>query len=422
MLARLIASDPEDSQAHNLLAQAMLRMGRPQDALRAADAAIRLNPDSSWSFRLRSAALLRLGGRRGMLGQSRRKQGLAAAKIAVRLAPDEWASSLQLSLAYLANVRPWDACRAAERCVELDPLSAVSWNTFGICALRLGRVHAAEVAFRKALALDPENVDALTNLGFASRALGSRERAPELYAAAARTDPAAPIAPRNAARMSNALLTQALLTFAALLLLLASDTIRWTQANAVWWIAVIGEAGGVYSLVRIWRRMRERFRPALLKFSLSKRGSAVAIAVSAVGAAASWMLTDATAAVVVGACSYGMFVLMIGRSRRSRLRRNHGIVFSWSVLVVASLLTALAAAAFAFGTLPDWVHSSGDHDPGTTVAVFVHMLLISVLVGVVRMQMRILRWKSSGGSPLLQELESIVRREQEPADDAVPEE
>ena len=408
LLAQALASDPTDVRAHRLLSQSLIQMGRFKEALGETDAAIRLDPESEWSFRLRSLALLSLGRRPlGLLNvpaTRKRRAGLAAAKTAVRLAPEQSIGFVQLCSAYLANSRPTNASGAAEQAVRLAPESSVAWNVLGVVGLRLGRVDAAEAAFHKALQINPENAEALNNLGLVARAQGRRAEAPGLYGAAARTNPRSRTGPENAARMSNALLGQTLITVMALLVLAVFQAVGRADRSPVWWLVAIAAGGGAYLARRAWRSVRDRYRPRLLAFSLRKVGRLTSLGIAFVAGLAAWAISGPITAAILVPGSYALSWVGLGRSRRSGSRRR-GPIFDVTVLVILLLLTG-GAVALALGVaLPAQLRAPAD-SLGPVLDLAGSLLLAAVLGIFLVVDIRILRWRASGGSPLLDQLEA----------------
>lgn len=58
------------------------------------------------------------------------------------------------------------AAHAYRELLERDPRSVLAWTNLGNAEMRLGRRPAAEEAFRKALALEPDSADTLNNLAW----------------------------------------------------------------------------------------------------------------------------------------------------------------------------------------------------------------------------------------------------------------
>jgi tetratricopeptide (TPR) repeat protein len=149
LLRETIAGEPQRHEAWSWLAAAELGAGNHQPALGAAERAIALDPDAEWPRRLASTALRLLG---------RIEESVGHAREAVRLDPGGWYThtTLARSLAKHGPDLP-EALAAAERAVALGPDRAEAHITAGVVAATAGDRAAAETAFRRALAIDPQS-------------------------------------------------------------------------------------------------------------------------------------------------------------------------------------------------------------------------------------------------------------------------
>jgi tetratricopeptide (TPR) repeat protein len=156
VLSEMIAVEPRNADAWSLMARAQLGQEQPLAALHAARAAISITPTDDWAVRLASAALGELG---------RHDEAVEAAEEAVRLAPRDWRAQAQLAEA-LTPTKPrlGEATAAAGRALELAPEEARSHIAVGLVAEADGRPRDAAKAFVRALALDPRNGAAHSNL------------------------------------------------------------------------------------------------------------------------------------------------------------------------------------------------------------------------------------------------------------------
>ena len=140
--------------------------------------------------RLRAIALLRA---------KRRQEALAAAREAVRLAPQLPDAHVVSAEAELAAGHKEAALSAAERAVSLAPEHAVPHEMHGEVLLELGQLTGAERAYRRALALDPRSFQAMNNLGVVLQRQGREREALEQFLQAARLDPTSTLAQDNLA-------------------------------------------------------------------------------------------------------------------------------------------------------------------------------------------------------------------------------
>jgi tetratricopeptide (TPR) repeat protein len=273
LLAQVLASDPTDARAHRLLSQCMIELKRFKDALREANTAIAIEPTDEWSFRLRSGALM---------GLRKRRAAIAAAKEAVRLAPQQSLGFVQLAAAHRAALRWPAAQQAAEQAVRLSPESPYALNMLGLVALGSHRVSAAEAAFRKTLRIDPNDAYALNNLGVVARARGRRVEAQDLFGASSRAEPKWNLPFRNAARVSNSLTCEVLFGIGATCWAAAWKVGSRAPARPRLWVLTALCASGVPLAIWVWRRQRDRYRPAMLRLTLRPVGYLVALFVASV--------------------------------------------------------------------------------------------------------------------------------------------
>lgn len=195
LLGPLIASNPAAGRPRCLLAQCHLGLDDPRRALEAAEGAVAAQPDLPWAHRLRSLALRRL---------QRRRPALDAALEAVRLDPSDYRNHLTLADAEVANHHWKQAEAAADRAVALAPEASEGYNAQGLVALYLNHLDEAAAKFRLALARNPQNAQALNNLGVTLLRHGQRNQAIHYFAEASRIDPRFTLPRRNAVRAAKA--------------------------------------------------------------------------------------------------------------------------------------------------------------------------------------------------------------------------
>lgn len=177
---RALVSDPEDTQAQCILAQAYLGQKQPEKALQAAETALALDPDGEWQHRLRAIALA---------GMGRPEVGLASAREAVRLDPTgvmplKVLLDVELSLGELGSARD-----TAAKLLEAGPETVQAHDTVGRLCLRLGENQRAELHFRKAAEIAPTDALVLNNLGVALLRQRRHSQALQVFRASAEADP-----------------------------------------------------------------------------------------------------------------------------------------------------------------------------------------------------------------------------------------
>ena len=130
-------------------------------------------------------------------------EALAAASVAVALAPNLPECRILLAEAQIANGRLDEARAAAEQARSLAPDRPGGHVMLSMVAAQSGRWWEVEHHARAALALDPEDTAALNNLGVALQKLGHRREAVHYLGTASRLDPRNPLYKTNAVRAAS---------------------------------------------------------------------------------------------------------------------------------------------------------------------------------------------------------------------------
>jgi tetratricopeptide (TPR) repeat protein len=156
VLRALLAEDPHDLGALDLLGEAQLADHDPDGALATATTALGLDPKRDLSHRQASIA----ASRRGL-----HRDAVTHAEEAIRLAPDDHRGFVALARALLRAKRDLEQARqVAVRAIVLAPDAAEAHLVFGMVSRAEGEDAAAEAAFRRVLQLDPGNMAAHNEL------------------------------------------------------------------------------------------------------------------------------------------------------------------------------------------------------------------------------------------------------------------
>jgi tetratricopeptide (TPR) repeat protein len=158
ILSAIIAMHPDNVKAYCLLARCHSLNGGYGAMLTAASNAVMYGPQQEWGFRLQSMALRNLG---------RTDEAVAAATVAVRLAPNLWQPYVNLVEALLKSPereQRRQAYAAAKTAVALAPATSSTHITLGRVYMSIGERDAARACFERALALSPADATAHTNL------------------------------------------------------------------------------------------------------------------------------------------------------------------------------------------------------------------------------------------------------------------
>ncbi|EFL26186.1 translation initiation factor IF-2 [Streptomyces himastatinicus ATCC 53653] len=182
LLARRLAGDPDDVRAWARLAVCHNHAEDFEDALHAAQEALRRAPEDFATHRIRSYALRRLG---------RADEAVAAAREAVRILPDHWAGYVTLSEALIGQ-REWSQMyEAAVTAVRLGPEETETHHGLWRAALVTGRQDVCDQAVREVLRLDPSNAWALQQVA-TRKAAAKDAKLPEVAQGYAQALAAAP--------------------------------------------------------------------------------------------------------------------------------------------------------------------------------------------------------------------------------------
>jgi Flp pilus assembly protein TadD len=201
LAAQGLAAAPSDSRLLCLSAVALHGLKRDAEAVCVAEQAITGSPGDQWAHRLRAIALIGVAReqRRGARRKTARR-AIEAAQEAVRLAPNSHLGYLLLAEARLVATDIRGADAAVQEATRLAPESADAWITRSQVALRARNFAAAERAARTALNLAPDHFAAHNNLGAALLGRGKRQDAAFAFTTAGQLQPTSTVVQRNLRR------------------------------------------------------------------------------------------------------------------------------------------------------------------------------------------------------------------------------
>jgi tetratricopeptide (TPR) repeat protein len=172
LTSRAIALNPSVAEAHNNLANGLVELARPEEALASFDKAIALKPDYFEAHNNRVAALNQLG---------RFAEALQSCDRAIALRPDYAEAHYNRGIALQALAQPEQALASYDRAIALRPDFPEVYNNRGVVLDALDRHAEALASFDRSLALWPEYADAYTNRGATLTDLGRHEEALASY-------------------------------------------------------------------------------------------------------------------------------------------------------------------------------------------------------------------------------------------------
>jgi tetratricopeptide (TPR) repeat protein len=174
-----LASDPEDANAHALLALGLAHVEQAREAVEAGRRAVALDPELSFAHYAHGWALLEYDDSKG---------AERAARAALRLQPgaDEHALLAQVH----SRQRRWkEALDIAERGLALEPEHQSCANFRALALTNLGQTAAATGAVHLALASDPDDAYSHANRGWILLRESRVEEALDSFRTALRLDP-----------------------------------------------------------------------------------------------------------------------------------------------------------------------------------------------------------------------------------------
>jgi tetratricopeptide (TPR) repeat protein len=169
--AQVLRQDPGDAIALACSAAALRELGRPEEAIARADAAIAVRPSTD-AYCYRGAALRDLG---------RFTDALASFDRAIALTPQSVEAHNYRGMALQQLQRTSEALASFDRALALRPQSAELHNNRGNILRRLQRFPAALASFDRAIALQPNLAAAHNNRGLVLQALHSYPEAARSY-------------------------------------------------------------------------------------------------------------------------------------------------------------------------------------------------------------------------------------------------
>ena len=179
-LRQLLARDPDDAQAHALLAFSLVQQERLEEAEGSARQAIQLAPDHPYCHYCLGVVKIQ-------------KDDLAGARQAIeeaiRLDPEDSDYHGLRALIYLRAQRWQEALEAANEGLTHDPTHQGCLNHRAMALVKLNRHEEAHQTIGQALQRNPENEQTHANLGWTYLHKGQHQKALEHFSEALRLDP-----------------------------------------------------------------------------------------------------------------------------------------------------------------------------------------------------------------------------------------
>jgi len=183
VLCEAVARSPDDVRLLCELALCYHFLDQTELGLATVDRALAVAPDSEWGHRLRAVILIQQG------TDASRLEAMRTADEAVRIAPNSVSAWVVRSRAARVRQQFPVALESATRAIELNPAEGSGHEAYGLAMFDAGNAVVAEQAFRHQLAIDAANPSAINNLGRALLKQGRKKEATALFARAAALDP-----------------------------------------------------------------------------------------------------------------------------------------------------------------------------------------------------------------------------------------
>jgi Flp pilus assembly protein TadD len=180
LLFTAIGLEPDNSGLRCQLAAVLMALDQNHEALEQINTALSIDAGNDWPHRLRATVLGRL------------KQPVAALQSALeaaRLLPESPAALQTLCVAQIENRKLVPAEQTAQKLLTLCPRDSETHELLAFLALHRRRFFKAEASARESLRLDPENIEALRFLAYALRGQRKRIEATQVWLEVVRLQP-----------------------------------------------------------------------------------------------------------------------------------------------------------------------------------------------------------------------------------------
>ena len=216
LIVEALRLNPDAVEMYCHLALALRMAGQRKQALTVLADALKKDPNHEWPHRLKAVTYRELGDL---------KLALECAKEAVRLAPDLWLTNFVLANVLLSSLRLSQAREIAERLRGMEPNNSHVFDLSGRISLARKDLLDAETHLREALRLDPQNASAHNSLGNVLTEQGRTVEAVQCFERALAVNPLESGAQSNLYEGARRLRSQSLLSTSKGLLARLSPTV-----------------------------------------------------------------------------------------------------------------------------------------------------------------------------------------------------
>ncbi|MGA2604177.1 MAG: tetratricopeptide repeat protein [Verrucomicrobiia bacterium] len=171
---------PDYAETHNNLGNTLFRLGRTQEAIGHYEQALRINPDLAKAHNNLGNALLQSG---------KVQEAISHYEQALQIRPDLAEAHNGLGYALLQAGKVPEAIEQDQLALRIKPDYADGYNNLGLALAQQGRLREAMEQWEQALRVNPDLADAHYNLGLALQKRGRFPEAIDHYEQALRIQP-----------------------------------------------------------------------------------------------------------------------------------------------------------------------------------------------------------------------------------------
>ena len=179
-LDKAIEIDPNDATAWNIKGVALDNQGKHDEAIKALDKALEIDPNDAAALHNKGWALNNFG---------KYDEAIQALDKAIEIDPNDASNWNSKGYALDHQGKYVEAIQALDKALEIDPNDAVTWNTKGVALNHQGKYVEAIQASEKAIEIDPNYASAWNSKGYALDHQGKHVEAIQALDKALEIDP-----------------------------------------------------------------------------------------------------------------------------------------------------------------------------------------------------------------------------------------
>ncbi|MGI6669383.1 MAG: tetratricopeptide repeat protein [Acetivibrionales bacterium] len=171
---------PDSTEALNMLGKVLMKLDKPDSAIKIFDQVLRINPDDFQAWYGKAGVYLRL---------ERWKAAVAAYNEAIRIRPDSYGSYYNMGVALDEIGKRNEAIKAYGNAIKLCPDFKEAYNNLGIALCMLGRHEEALEVYEEGIKRNPGEYSLYFNMGMCCYEAGRYDEAISAYRTALELKP-----------------------------------------------------------------------------------------------------------------------------------------------------------------------------------------------------------------------------------------